>query len=365
MKELEGLRVALVLNDSRMGGAERQALLLAGELAGAGMIPIVVGTATDGFVYDEARRMGFEAATHLLRYPLSATYFPRNLFRAWRLFRKIRADVIIGYTSVPNLYIGWLGRLTGARAFIWSSRNAGLDRPRSWMERVAFRRATAFIANSPSSRDFLLEAFPVSREMTTVIPNGVGIPTLASDTSGLQVICVANARPVKDHVTLLQAWQIVRRDCPAATLHLVGQFREGASYTRRIQAIASAPELAGSVHFAGIAENITPLLIRSSVGVLSSKSEGMPNVVLEYMAAGLPVVATDLPGTRMALGDDASHWMFSPGDAPTLADRLLELLGSKELRAEWGARNRARAANEFSISKMGERTISVIRESLK
>lgn len=363
--DLAGLRVAMVLNDARMGGAERQALLLAGELAKAGMQPIIAGTAMDGFVYDEARRKGFEAATRLLEYPLSPAHFPRNLFRAWRLFRKIRADVIIGYTSVPNLYIGWLGKLTGARAFIWSSRNAGLDRPPAWMEQIALRRARAFIANSPSSREFLAQTFPASREKTSVIPNGVMIPEPASDVSGQQVVCVANARPVKDHATLLRAWKIVRRSCPGAALHLVGHFKEGGSYTRKIQVIASEPELAGSIHFAGATDDVASILRNSSIGVLTSTTEGMPNAVLEYMAAGLPVVATDLPGIRMALGDDADHWQIPAGDAQSLAERLVELLGDKELRAKWGHRNRERTKNEFSISKMGERTIGVIRESLK
>lgn len=360
------LRMALVINNAaRMGGSERQCLLLATELARRNWTPILLSLAGDGPVLEQARRRGIETDAVALRFPLSPWYFPRNMFRAWRLFRSIRADVIIGYTSVPNLYIGWLGRRTGARAFIWSSRNAGLDRPPAWMEQIALRRADAFIANSPASRDFLARAFPRAVPQTAIIPNGVAIPDLPADTSGQEVVCVANVRPEKDHATLLKAWRIVKRSRPDATLRLIGHFEENTSYTKHIQALAAVPELMNSVRFSGSTSDITTALSNAAIGVLSSRTEGMPNAVLEYMAAGLPVVATDLPGIRLALGDEADQWLVPVGHAEMLGARLLELLQNNALRASVGGANRDRAKKEFSIAQMGERTISVIRKILQ
>jgi glycosyltransferase involved in cell wall biosynthesis len=366
-EHLRGLRLALVLNDSRMGGSERQALLLAGELKRRGAHSMILGLAGDGAVLDKARAMGVEADAVQLLYPLSPWYFPFNLARAWRIFRRHRADVIVGYTSVPNLYAGWLRRGAGARAFVWSERNAGLDRPRAWMERRAMKGAGAFIANSRSGMDFLQRAFPEGRDRMVVIPNAVEIPARASDAAGRQVVCVAHGRGTKkDHETLLKAWRIVGRSGGSeARLVLAGYFEQGDAYADRIRALAAEPDLAESVRFAGASEAIPDLLARSAIGVLSSRNEGMPNAVLEYMAAGLPVVATDLPGIRLALGEESDHWLAPEGDAEALAERMLELMRDPALRGECGRRNRARAEAEFSVAALGERTLAVLRGALR
>ena len=363
----DGMRVALALNDSRMGGSERQALLLAGELKRRGAHPMVWSLAGDGAVLDKAREMGVEADSIALNYPLSPWHFPLNLARAWRFFRRCRADVVVGYTSVPNLYAGWAARWAGARGFAWSERNAGLDRPPAWMERRAMKGANAFIANSPAGLEFLGRAFPEGRERMVVIPNAVEIPARASDASGRQVVCVAHGRGTKkDHETLLEAWRIVRRSGASdARLVLAGYFEKGDAYADRIRALAAEAEIGGSVRFEGATDKVCELLGTAAVGTLSSRSEGMPNAVLEYMAAGLPVAATDLPGIRLALGEDAVRWLVPEGDAQALAVRLLELLADEELRRECGRRNRSRAEKEFSVEALADRTLAALREIVR
>lgn len=364
--QAEGKRIALVLNDSRMGGSERQALLLAGELKRRGAQPMVWSLAGDGTVLDKAREMGVEADSIELKYPLSPWHFPANLARAWRFFRRHRADVVVGYTSVPNLYAGWAAGWAGARGFAWSERNAGLDRPPGWMERAAMKGAGVFIANSPAGLEFLGRTFPAGQERMVVIPNAVEIPASASDATGRQVVCVAHGRgEKKDHATLLDAWRIARRSgASGAALVLAGYFEKGDAYADRMRDMASAAEFGGSVRFEGATDKVGELLRASAVGVLSSRSEGMPNAVLEYMAAGLPVVATDLPGIRLALGEDAARWLVPEGDAAALAARLLELLADEKLREECGRRNRARAEKEFSVEALADRTLAALREHL-
>lgn len=370
----DGLRVALVVNNaSRMGGAERQCLLLAGELARRGWTPMLLSLAGDGPVLDQARRQGLATGAATLRYPLSPWHFPLNLRRALRLFLRHRPEIIVGYTSVPNLYAGWVRRWCGARAFLWNQRNEGLDRPPVFLERVAANNARAFVANSPSGADFLARALGVKGEACRLIPNGVEIPVRPagaerSSSGTMRVICVANGRPVKDHETLLRAWsrvqEEIRRLGVTARLCLAGDFEGEPDPARRIRDLAGAPEMGGSVEFAGAVEEVSALLSGGDIGVLSSRSEGMPNAVLEYMAAGLPVVATDLPGTRQALGEEAGPWLVPPGDAEALAGRLLDMLGHAALRSQWGRRNRERAIREFSVEAMGERMAAVLREAM-
>ncbi|OPZ04347.1 MAG: putative glycosyltransferase EpsD [candidate division BRC1 bacterium ADurb.BinA364] len=106
------------------------------------------------------------------------------------------------------------------------------------------------------------------------------------------------------------------------------------------------------------------LLGASDLGVLCSKSEGLPNAILEYMANGLPVVASDLPGNREALGDDPLQILPASGDADSLAERMLSFLQSPRLSRDVGERNRLRAEQEFSLKSMCEKSVAILNDLL-
>jgi glycosyltransferase involved in cell wall biosynthesis len=323
----------------------------------------------DGPVFDRARSEGIAVATIPLHFPLSFVYFCLNLVRSVRFFRSQRLDVIMGYTSVPNLFGALAWRLSGAKAFVWGQRNAGLDRPPALLERLALRCTTAFIANSASGMDFLRAVRGGRTDNTFEISNGVDIPSdPAVPSQSIRVICLANGRPVKDHKTLLRAWSILQykwsEKAERPRLVLVGSLNEEPSYAAEIREMAFAPDMQNSVEFTGAVNDVHSLLHDAGVGVLSSQTEGMPNAVLEYMAAGLPVVATDLPGVRQALGGGSVSGLVPVGDANALAGCLLELLLNPALRDEQGCRNRMRAITEFAAKTLTDRTWAVIRDVL-
>ncbi len=363
----QGLRIALALNSPRMGGSERQALLLAGGLRGLGHRPVLVGFAGEGPFWDLARSEGIETRVTRLRFPLSPWYFPRNLWRALRLLRRIRPDVVIGYTSVPNLYGAWLAKAAGAKGFLWSERNIGVDRPPGWMERIARDRADLFLPNSEPGRDFLTGTLGVDPRKIRLIPNGVLLPErLAEPTDPPYAVCLANGRAQKDHATLLRAWAKVLADGPPRSVRLVlaGFFDPASPLTKEIQGLVQGLGLRDSVEFRGPVADPAPLLAQATLGVLSSSYEGTPNAVLEYMAAGLPVVASDIPGTRMALGQDGGRWLFPIGDDETLARHFRDALARPDLAREEGRRNRLRVEREFSTDTLTARTLAAIHEVL-
>jgi glycosyltransferase involved in cell wall biosynthesis len=307
-----------------------------------------------------ARADGIPCETTPLHYPFSWRHLPINLARAARCFRRHRPQIILGYTSVPNFYGAVLWKHVGARLFVWGQRDHGLYAPPQILNRLALRRTPVFVANAPSVRDFLIQTFQVNPSRVHWVPNAVEIP--AAKSSGKphaagQVIQVANGHPPKDHETLLRAWCEVQRHYrdaeTAPRLTLVGSFDRNPAYKARLSdLIESQPQLKASVHFTGASQDVLPLLQASDIGVLSSRSEGMPNAVLEYMAAGLPVVATDLPGIRDALGNDAAPWLTPVADPQSLATRLLTLLGNTSLRHHLGQANRARAETLFSVEAL-------------
>jgi glycosyltransferase involved in cell wall biosynthesis len=123
-------------------------------------------------------------------------------------------------------------------------------------------------------------------------------------------------------------------------------------------------DLTDSIRFLGQVRDIPGLLTAVDLSVLSSKAEGSPNGVLECMAAGLPVVGTNVAGIREALGSGSEPFLAGPGDADQLAQRLLQFLGDSALRRDIGMRNRARVEECYGPRKMCEQMTDLISRHL-
>jgi glycosyltransferase involved in cell wall biosynthesis len=226
------------------------------------------------------------------------------------------------------------------------------ERVRLWIDRLAGRRYTKVIGCSQAVARFLRDEYRYPPERVTTIVNGWdGQPLPRGPAhSDPRVICIANFRPEKAHDVLISAWSDVVRALPGATLRLVG---DG---PRRPQ-VAEAIEAAGltdSVELTGPVADVWPLLAESDVFVLSSRSEPLGIVVLEAMAAGLPVVATAVGGVR-ELVDPGRTGLLVPRDDPRqLAEALLELLREQPKREAMADACRATAARHTKGSMVAE-----------
>jgi len=232
------------------------------------------------------------------------------------------------------------------------------------------------ICNAEHQVDYLRRTLGETPAPVSVVHNGIDLAPcrktraawraeLGISESTIVVTMVANFRPEKDHSTLLYAWRKVLAAIPhgQARPHLL---LAGA----HMQSYNAARDLAGnlglldSISFLGQVQDISGLLAASDIGVLTSTHEGLSNAILEYMASGLPVVATDLPGNREALGDAPQQPFCKPGDSDSLTTQLQILLYDPDLRQALGARNRQRASAEFSIDSMCKKTVAIIGDLL-
>jgi glycosyltransferase involved in cell wall biosynthesis len=118
------------------------------------------------------------------------------------------------------------------------------------------------------------------------------------------------------------------------------------------------------VRFAGDVDDVAGLLGASDVSVLSSPAEGCPNAVLESMAAGLPVVGTDVPGVRDALGEEQDDLLAPVGDPDRLGAALFRLCTDASLRRAVGERNAERQRAAFARERMLEDTVGAILDGL-
>jgi glycosyltransferase involved in cell wall biosynthesis len=147
----------------------------------------------------------------------------------------------------------------------------------------------------------------------------------------------------------------------AAVLVLAGRF--GATHDA-LKALAFDLRFGDSVRFPGQVRDISGLLNAVDLGVFSSHSEGSPNGVLECMAAGLAVIATDIPGIREALGSESHPLLVPVADADSMADAILKMIADPGVRHELGEANRRRAREEFNPRRMCEDTLAIIQRGL-
>ena len=114
------------------------------------------------------------------------------------------------------------------------------------------------------------------------------------------------------------------------------------------QELAEQLGIERDVLFIGRCEDVGRLLAASHIGVLSSRAEGFANAILEYMAAGLPVVATDVGGVREAIVEGETGFVVPSGDDRKMAERIIEVLGDSKRGHEMGQRGKLIVAEKFA-----------------
>jgi glycosyltransferase involved in cell wall biosynthesis len=160
-------------------------------------------------------------------------------------------------------------------------------------------------------------------------------------------ICAA-LRPEKNHEMFLEAAATVVRDGTRAKFMIVG----GGSRVDHLKARARELGIGADCIFTGSIANVPEAMATFDVGVLSSDREGLPLTILEYMAASLPVVATNIAAIPEAVEDGTNGFLVPPGDHRALAERIARLLSDRELAARMGRAGRRIAEDRFSRHAM-------------
>ena len=220
---------------------------------------------------------------------------------------------------------------------------------RVWTRRFVLRRSTVVLPSRVLER-IALHTWRLPARQVRYIPNGVNLARFNRPEpggNGPPVIgTVAALRAEKNLGRLLHAFQIVRQAMPAR-LVIVGDGAERAG----LEALAASLGIAADVRFAGHMAEPAGEYAGFDVFALSSDTEQMPLSVLEAMAAGLPVAATDVGDVRLMLAPGNAPFVVER-DAPALADALLHLLHAPDRGRGVGAANRARAEAEYSQTAM-------------
>ena len=286
-----------------------------------------------------------------------------RLAGTWMLAKAIRrlrpVAVVIYAFGLHHLLMGASARLAGVRSVHVSAGNpAPSDRVgrRKWAAILWLSSVLGVPVHSCSAaveRSLREVGWGLPRG-SGAIPNGCDVADLARRAARarrmrarderLVVGMVARLDPIKDQATLIRAFAKVAKEHPWAELWLVGDGGRAAELCD----LAVAEGIADRAVFWGQRSDVPELLGQMDVFAFSTtRDEGFGIALIEAMAAGLPVVASDVPACREVLGDSAAGVLVPPGDPAGLAQAICALLSSKRQRAAWAGRAALRATDRY------------------
>jgi glycosyltransferase involved in cell wall biosynthesis len=193
-----------------------------------------------------------------------------------------------------------------------------------------------------------IDRFRLSDEATPSLRRELG---LGDDEA--MVVCVAEFTSTKNHAFLLETWKKLVREDPRAHLLLVGDGR-----LREVLSKKVASEGVPRVHFLGYRRDVPQLLRAADIVVLPSRREGLPRAVMEAMAAGKPVVATNVRGSRDLVEDGVTGLLVEVGDVRGLAEALLRLLRDEGLRRGMGQAAQAKV-QDYALDRVLEEMAAI------
>ena len=247
-------------------------------------------------------------------------------------------------------------------------RYATEERP-VWLYRLAAKRVDSVIAVNQSLANWAQERLHLPAVRVRYIPNFVCEPGEKEESpalpgqNGFRIVCVANFRPQKDHLNLLEAMRIILRQIPETHLLLLGNGTGTPCYEDVIEKISSNG-LAGHISVMGLRKDVYAVLRACDIGVLSSSSEGLPLALLEYGFAGIAVVATQVGQCAEVLAGGRCGMLVRPRDPEQMAKAILSLLRSKKRRRELGSSLNERVHRSYSQEVVIRQVADVYKTAL-
>jgi glycosyltransferase involved in cell wall biosynthesis len=309
---------------------------------------------------------------------------PYAFWRLWRLIKQLQPDLVHTWIFAANAYGRAAGLLAGVKCLVAGERC--VDPWKSWelwFDRYFAKRTARIVANSEGVREFYVGK-GIPAEKIDVIPNGIPPAPPCSTTrqeilaelglaEGARLVGLIGRlwpqKRVKDAIWAADLLKVIRDD---VYLLIIGD----GPHRQRLERFRDQCEIRDKVLFLGHRSDVPRLLPHFDVLWSPSAYEGQSNTILEAMAAGVPVVATDIPGTRELVVDGETGYLVStegwPSNATTvnktvaagLAKYTVRILDDRALSQRLGEAARKRMLDEFSVEKMVARYADLYRRLL-
>ena len=362
-------KILYVIGSLDLGGAERHVSLISPRLKQLGWEPIIYcitrrGIQSDGVEKNGVRVIGPPWEIGPGQMPFGKLV--RMVASCIKLFGLLlfqRPQIVHFFLPLAYVIGAPLAFLARSPILIMSRRSLNLYQRQhpvlSRLEMWLHRRMDAILGNSRAVVDQLVELEGCSRDKVSIIYNGIDVASIdrveatddtsISKPSVLVFIIVANLIHYKGHSDLIEAFAIVQQRLPERwSLLCIGR-DDGIRAKLEIQ--TQKLNLASHVHFLGERTDVASLLKLADIGILCSHQEGFANAILEGMAAGLPMVATDVGGNAEAVVHGQTGLIVAPHDPAALGAAILELASNALAREQMGSAARRRVEERFSMDQ--------------
>ena len=284
-------------------------------------------------------------------------------FKLVRLMKVEKIDLVHTYMFTSNTWGRFAALLAGVPIIIAGERGAARWKSKFYLliDRVLARFSDKIMANSNGVVDFYVSESGISRDKFLVVHNGVDVDKFRRQQISLKIkqelnIPQGNAvigtigrlMAQKGYKFFLMAAKLIQQRFPSVNFLIVGEGLE----LEELRSLSHKLEIADNVIFAGFRDDIPEILSIFDIFVSSSLYEGLPNVVLEAMASGLPVVATNVEGSSEVVIDGKTGFLVPAKNYMILAEKVLFFLENVDLARKMGQMGKERVEKEFSFDKM-------------
>ena len=356
-------RIGYVIGQLTHGGAERQLYELVRGIDANSFQPFVYCLSEKTVPFgDLIRESGAE-----LRVLHRRCHFDMARMRELAsLLRRDRIDILHSFLFKANGYAWPAHFLAGVPHLVTSARscNTELGFLRDWVNRLAFWSSDVIICNGEAVRSFVAQHFNVPIQKSVVIHNGIDLDRFQTSlvpltSNGLDlkpahrlVITVARLVPEKDIELFIEAAKLLGHEYADVRFLIVGDGPCRSDLMR----CASENGLDGKISFLGERDDVPQLLATADVFWLTSKWEGLPNVLLEAMTCGKPVVARDVGACRELINNNENGFLVSGRDAKKFAHYTVGLLTNPAHARAMGLAGRKLVKEKFSVARMVKAT---------
>jgi glycosyltransferase involved in cell wall biosynthesis len=369
--------VASVISNLEYGGAQRQLIEIANNLDRATVDHHVISlsryTPLASHLVDPAQLHVIEK-----RWQFDGSV----VFRLAAALKRLKADVVHGYLFDAEIATRLAGRIAGTSLIVGSERNADyqMKKRKRFGYRLTKTMMDVCIANSAAGAAYSQRLLGY-REYR-VVPNGVNVQRFAPVTAnsdlrrtiGVEegdfvVGMVASFKHQKNHEMLFRGIRAaLDRGVPARVVLVGDELFAGlggtAEYRQQMQQWIDENQVGSRCIFLGNRLDLERIYPAFDVSVLTSHFEGTPNVVLEAMACGVPVVVTDVSDNRTLVPDGRVGFVVPPNDAAAFGQQLVTLFEDSKLRARLGRQARDWVVEEYSTVRLADRTRRIYIEYL-
>ena len=371
------IKILFIITSSGIGGAEKILCYTATGLDYNKYDISVCSLKKKGEIAADLEKRGIEVCCLHMGGRESSLGWLSSIIALIRLFPyliRIRPTIIHSFLFRANILARIAGYLTGIPIIISSVRVMGGEKKYfHYVEMITSFMVDHYVAVSESVKRYIIDKSRISNEKISVIYNGVNIKS-QDNTYGQKVkvpltienedrilMTVGRLHKQKGHCYLIQAVSKVRKEFPKVKLLVTGEGEEENNLKKLVKSL----DLTNEVIFAGLRSDIEGILPMAEIFILSSLWEGLPNALLEAMAAGKPVVATKVGGIPEIVVHGETGILIHPRDHDALAIAIIDLLQNRLKAKDMGEAGRIRAGKRFSIYKMIEKTENLYQELLK